>query len=188
MKIISESDIEKIVRSDEWMMDCLRAAAEFNLPDSWIAAGFLRNKVWDYISGNEKRNIKDVDLVYYNSDDLSTEVDYLLDDEMNERYPFADWEVRNQARMHIKNGFDEPYLSTIDGISNMVETATSVGVRLNKSQLEFVFCHSIDDLVNLVARPIPRFANDERLLRIYKQRIDDKKWREKWPAVKILNK
>jgi len=46
-EIASEQDISKIIEADDWMMDVLRAAEKLQLPDWWIGAGFLRNKIWD---------------------------------------------------------------------------------------------------------------------------------------------
>lgn len=53
MKITSQADITKIIQADPWMMQVLQAAETLDLPDWWIGAGFLRNKVWDAIEGNE---------------------------------------------------------------------------------------------------------------------------------------
>jgi len=183
MKIESVKDIEKLVRSDEWMMKCLRAAEDLNLPDWWIGAGFLRNRVWDEIEGNESTKPTDVDLVYFDSNDSSKETDEHYDEAMIAKYPFANWEVRNQARMHAKNGF-EPYNSTAEGISNWVETATCVAVRIKNEKLDFLFCHGLDDLIDLIARPTPRFQAKE-LIGIFKKRVKNKKWQEKWPRLKI---
>lgn len=44
--VASEADVARLVQSDPWMMKVLRAVESLNLPDWWIGAGFLRNKVW----------------------------------------------------------------------------------------------------------------------------------------------
>jgi len=183
MIIKSEKDIEKLVRSDEWMMKCLRAAEKLDLPDWWIGAGFLRNRVWDAIEGNRFVPSEDVDLVYFDSNDVKKATDERHDEMMSAKYPFANWEVRNQARMHMKNGF-KPFSSTEDGISNWVETATGVAVRLKDDKLEFLFCHGTHDLLNLIARPIPRFQNME-LIGTFSDRVKDKNWQRRWPNLKI---
>jgi hypothetical protein len=102
---------------------------------------------------------------------------------MNRDFPFADWEVRNQARMHYKNGF-EPFSSTADGIAHWTESATSVAVRLQAANLEYLFCYGTEDLFNLVARPTP-YMSSKDLMQLFRQRIDTKGWRQKWPHLQI---
>jgi len=46
---MNEQDIINLVRSDKWMMNVLQEAEKLNLPELIIGAGFLRNKVWDYL-------------------------------------------------------------------------------------------------------------------------------------------
>ena len=179
----TEEDIRQLIESDEWMMQVLSAAEILNLPDWWIGAGFLRNKVWNAIENNDSPSNTDVDLVYFDSNDIKPETDWVYDEKMKQDYPFADWQIRNQARMHVINNF-EPYTSTADGISNWVETATCTAVKLENGKLIFLFCHGIDDLVNLVARPITRFQINE-LIDTFNKRIQKKGWQKKWPHLKI---
>lgn len=183
MVIKTEEDIKHLVESDEWMMRVLRAAEKLDLPDWWIGAGFLRNKVWNAIEDDNSHSSSDVDLVYFNSKDIKPDTDWSYDEKMNQDYPIAEWEVRNQARMHYVNNF-EPYSSTENGISNWVETATCTAVKLQNGKLEFLFCHGIDDLVNLVARPISRFQTTE-LINTFNDRIKKKDWQKKWPHLKV---
>lgn len=185
MILKSEKDIAKLVESDNWMMDVLKAAEKLNLPNWWIGAGFLHNRVWDAIEDNDRSKVKDVDLVYYNVNNVNPKTDWSYDESMKKNYPFADWEVRNQARMHYVNGFD-PYTSTEDGISHWVETATCVAVRLENDKLKFLFCYGLDDLLGLVARPIQAFRTPE-LIKTFEERVRNKKWQQKWPNIKVAN-
>lgn len=184
--IKTEKDIEELVRNDPWMMRVLRAAETLDLPDWWIGAGFLRNKVWDAIEGNESQKSRDVDLVYFDNENVAPETDWHYDEKMNAEFPIAEWEVRNQARMHYKNGF-KPYTSTADGISHWVETATCVAVRIRGDKLEFLFCHGSEDLLGLVARPVAEFQDAEPVKTFY-NRIEQKKWRERWPHLQVVTK
>ncbi|RWZ78059.1 MAG: nucleotidyltransferase family protein [Candidatus Microsaccharimonas sossegonensis] len=186
MNIKSEKDITRLIESDGWMMNVLWAAKTLNLDDWWIGAGFLRDKVWDSVSNIAHRPTRDVDLVYFNLKNTRPEADWQYDEYMKKEYPFAEWEVRNQARMHYVNGF-EPYASTAEGISNWIETATCVGVRLKDKRLEYLFCYGIQDLIGLVARPVPRFQTTG-LMPIFYERIKKKQWRRKWPNLIVLEK
>lgn len=181
--ITSEKEVAALIHDDEWMMDVLQAAQKLDLADWWIGAGFLRSKVWNYIEGIDAKATRDVDLVYFNVGDISAETDWSYDEKMKKDFPFANWEVRNQARMHYVNNF-EPYKSTEDGISHWVETATCVAVRLENDELKFLFCYGTDDLFGLIARPIDQFKNPE-LIEIFHSRVKNKKWRQQWPDLKI---
>lgn len=185
MIIKSENDIEKLVLSDPWMMDVLHAAAHLNLPDWWIGAGFLRNKVWDAMEGNASKPSKDVDLVYFNAADVRPESDWKYDEQLKDAYPFAEWEVRNQARMHYVNDFD-PYTSTADGITHWVETATCVAVKLQNDKLQFLFCHGLTDLLGLIARPSPCIKGPD-LLKLFHNRVEQKQWQKRWPHLQVID-
>jgi len=181
--ITSEKEVAILVHDDEWMMDVLRAAENLNLPDWWIGAGFLRNKVWNYLEGRNVKATQDVDLVYFNASNTEAETDWSYDEKMKKDFPCADWEVRNQARMHYINDF-KPYDSTEDGIAHWVETATCIAVKLENNELKFLFCHGTDDLFGLIARPITQFK-DPSLIDTFHNRIQSKNWREQWPNLKI---
>jgi hypothetical protein len=111
-------------------------------------------------------------------------IDHQYDEKMKTNYPFAEWEIRNQARMHYVDNF-EPFTSTADGISHWVETATCTGVKLVNGKLKFLFCYGTDDLFNLIARPTPNFKNDKQLV-IFHDRVEKKRWKEKWPDLRII--
>lgn len=181
--IASELEVSRIIENDNWMMDVLRAAEEMNLPDWWIGAGFLRNKVWDYLQDNHSKPTRDVDLVYFNSTDQSAETDWELDATMKTAHPFANWEVRNQARMHYMSD-SKPFTSTEDGIKHWVETATCIAVKLEHGTLKFLFCHGTEDLFNLIARPSPFFNTESRIGTFY-SRLEHKQWKQRWPDLRI---
>jgi hypothetical protein len=183
-RIKSEDDITKIIMTDSWRMDVLRAAEGLNLTDWWIGAGFLRNLVWDTIEGRSSKPTLDVDLAHFDKQKLAPETDWEYDKKMKHDFPFANWEVRNQARMHYKNDF-APYSSTEDGIAHWVETATGVAVKLEQGKPKYLFCHGTNDLFGLIARPIAQFQTPELIDAFYK-RVEDKRWREQWPHLRIV--
>lgn len=180
---MTEDDIEDLVRRDPWMMRVLTTAEEVNLPDWWIGAGFLRNAVWDHLTGRAPLHDSDIDLVYFDASNTDPEKDWQLEDKLNKDSPFAKWEVRNQARMHQIDGFS-PYTSTADGIAHFVETATCVGIRSNNGELEFLYCYGPRDLLEIVARPIPQFQ-DASKIDVFRNRITKKQWRTRWPQLRV---
>lgn len=183
--ITSEEDIRKLIESDAWMMQALKATEALNLPDWWIGAGFLRNKVWDTLEGNESKPSRDVDLAYFNDQDETAETDWAYDEQMKHDYPFAKWEVRNQARMHYYDDLPK-FTSTEEGIAHWVETATCVGVKLVDGELKFLFCYGIDDLINLTARAVSVYDTPERIATFY-NRVNKKGWRRRWPHLTVVS-
>ena len=184
LEVKSEQDISQLIRADKWRIDVLNVAERLDLPNWWIGAGFLRNLIWDAIEGNPPRKERDVDLVYFDLAHKEPEYDWAMDEKLKSESPIAEWEVRNQARMHYVNGF-KPYASTEEGISNWVETATCIAVRQRDGKLEYLFCHGTNDLFNLIARPIEAFKT-EALLPVFYGRIEKKKWQVRWPSLQVV--
>ena len=182
---MTEKDIMALIEKDEWMMSVLRVARDLNLPDWMIGAGFVRNKVWDYLHGFDNKEVqtRDIDLIYFDRNKLTEETEKKYEDALKEKLNI-NWEPRNQARMHIKHNRKELYKNSYEALSEWPETATCVAVRLNGDDtLELFVPHGTEDLVNLIVRPSPAFLNN---LDAYRKRIHSKNWQEKWPKLKIL--
>ena len=182
---MTEEDILNLIRKDEWMMDILHTAENLNLPDWVIGAGFVRNKVWDYLHGYDKPKVDtaDIDLVYYAPNGNDQEADERLSERLKEETGI-EWEVVNEAYAHKWNNLPS-YKSTEDAISCWPETATAVGVKIENEELKLIAPYGIDDLVNLIIRPSPKFPDGVKRVR---ERITEKKWLEKWPKLKIENR
>ncbi len=182
---MTKEEILKLVYDDPWMMAVLRAAQSLQLSDWMIGAGFIRNKVWDYLHGYQQRTpYDDIDLIYFDSQDVSEASEKKFEEILGNKLK-VNWSVKNHARMHLING-DKPYASTADGLSHWVETATCTAIKLNdKDQLELIAPHGLDDLVNLIVRPSPKFT---RQLNIFYDRISKKGWLAKWPKLIVREK
>jgi len=179
---MDENDILNLVREDGEMMEILGLVSDLRLPDSWIGAGFLRNKVWDHLQGTTTPRT-DIDVIYFDAKDLSQESEDRYWQKLKDKRPDLDWSVKNQARMHLYND-EAPYKNSTDALSHWVESATCVAVALKEDgSLVLIAPHGIDDLVNMIVRPSPGFI---RSLDIYRDRLGRKKWREKWPKLKII--
>lgn len=181
---MEEKDILNLVLKDKWMMKVLRIAEKQNLKDWVIGAGFIRNKVWDYLHGFEKKEIdtSDIDLVYFDPEGNTPEQDEILSEKLKNETGI-NWEIINEAYAHTWN-HRPPYTSTEDALSKWTETATGIGIKLQNNKLALVAPNSIDDLVNLIVRRSPKFKFPGAL-ELVKKRIKDKKWLEKWPKLKL---
>ena len=180
---MTEKDILILIKKDKWMMDILRVVERLNLPDWWIGAGFVRGKVWDILHGYKKRTpLPDIDVVYFDKSDFSSETEY--EKILKKQMPEVKWSVTNQARMHVFHN-NKPYANSEEALSKWVETATCVGVRLNKNNKVILTAPwGIEDLVTLILRPTPGTDKNSGSINI---RIREKKWIKKWKKLKILD-
>ena len=179
---MTEKDILILIEKDEWMMNILRIAEKLNLPDWVIGAGFVRNKVWDYLHGYIKKEVEtnDIDLVYYDPNGNEQKADEKLSKKLRKETGIK-WEIVNEAYAHKWNNLP-PYKSTEDALSQWPETATGIGVKLECDKLKLIAPHGINDLKNLIIRPSPKFPDG---LERVKKRAKEKRWLEKWPKLKF---
>ena len=175
----------EIFAAEAWRLDALRTVAALGLPDCWIAAGYLRNPIWDRLHGYaEATPLNDLDVVYFDPEDHSKERDEALEEELRKLSPGLPWSIRNQARMHNHNG-DRPYTSTEDALRHWLETVSAVGIRLTGTgELELLAPFGFDDVFELTVRPTPH-ARDVRPA-AYRARMARKNWPAIWPSVTVL--
>jgi hypothetical protein len=174
--------VSAILRSDPIRWHLLGLIADLGLPDCWIAAGFVRNAVWDALHNRQPRPpLGDVDVIWFDPDRIEEWHDRHLEEALRGAAPSIDWSVKNQARMHTRNG-DSPYRSATDAMRYWPETATVVAARrYGRDQLEIASPLGLDDLFNLVLRPTQRFTAEK--LVIYESRVSSKAWITEWPLL-----
>ena len=165
-------------------MKQLHAARTLGLPDWCIAAGFVRNRVWDHLHGiSPPREPADIDVLYYDAADLSKETEQAFEARLSALEP-APWQIRNQARMHVWKGVPQ-HRDTADSMTYWLETVTAVGVRLEADDsLTVIAPLGTDDLLGLSCRPT---AFGRTQLDAYEARIASKGWRDLWPKVRFVD-
>ncbi len=166
--------------SDRWF--------DIHLPDCWLVAGCLAQTVWNDAFGLPATyGISDIDLVYFDGDDLSQEAE--AEHAARIRALFADlglWvDVKNEARVHLwyagKFGMAQaPYVSTEDAITTFPTTATAIGVQPRSGSLHVFSPYGLSDLLGLTVRP-----NTKQITRpIYDAKV--KKWLALWPGLRVV--
>ncbi len=167
-----------------WRRRALEVVAALDLPDCWIGAGFVRAPVWDALHGfGNPTPLDDIDVVYHDPACLDPAAEATAEARLKELLPGLPWSVRNQARMHLRNG-DRPYGSTADALCHWLETPTAVAVRLGPDRApELLAPLGLDDLVDLVLRPTPH-ARAQRMA-AFRQRVARKGWLKTWPKVRL---
>lgn len=174
--------VETLLHNDPLRWRLLGVVRDLNLPDCWIGAGFIRNAVWDHLHGRPVTPPKtDIDVIYFNPANVDPAEDRSLENRLRILEPDLDWDVKNQARMHARHG-DAPYESATDALSRWSETATAFAVRRTENdEIDITAPYGLDDLVNLVLRPPPRFVVERGAT--YRERLTKKRWLERWPLL-----
>ena len=180
----SEKDILELIKKDKWMIRILKTVKELDLNDWWIGAGFVRNKIFDYLHGYNKRTkLNDIDIIYFDKDNLDEKCEDEFQRKLENINHKVHWSVTNQARMWKLNG-SKPYKSAEDGLAHWNETATCIGVKLNyKNHFILTAPHGIKDLINLTIRLNPLSAHRRKEFEL---RLREKEWKKKWPKLKII--
>ena len=182
----TRSAIADLLRADLVRWELLGVVAGLELPDAWIAAGFVRNAVWDKLHGRDPQPLSgDVDVIWCDPQCLAPARDRAIEAELRALAPGIDWSVKNQARMHLRNG-DAPYSGATDAMRHWPETATAIAARRTIGDCcEIAAPVGIGDLLGLVLRPTSGFVADRRA--IFENRVREKRWVERWPALQLAS-
>lgn len=179
-----EKQVLEIIEHDSHLLSILRAVEELNLTDSWVCAGLMRNKVWDTLH-NTITPVNDIDVIYFDTSDISWEIEKELEKKLGCLLPNQPWTVKNQARMHSKSGFD-PFTSSYDGVAHFPETPTALAVRFHHNKLEIMAPYGLNDLFELKVKHTPFYQQGSKFHAIYINRIQQKKWEDHWINLSIV--
>ncbi|WP_226568941.1 nucleotidyltransferase family protein [Mangrovibacter yixingensis] len=180
-----EKLLRRILSADPVRMQVLYAVRRLKLSDCWVGAGFVRDAVWDHLHGYGPKNILgDVDVVWFDPQYCNPDYELHLKEQLSQQLPTLDWSVKNQARMHLRNG-DNPYSSTENALLYWPETATAIGVRLGDEDcIEVIAPFGLNDLFELRLRPTPTFEREK--LDIFNQRVNTRRWKERYPQLQLI--
>jgi uncharacterized protein len=185
------AELERLIRGEPWFVRVLETVRAAELPDAWVGAGVLRDLVWGMKSrGFDPADVADVDVAFFDADDLSPARDARAQADLRRRVPDLPWEATNQAAVHtwyatyFGGGDVEPLRSTADGVATWPETATAVAVRLaDDDRVETCAPYGLEDLLGLVWRPNWRRVSAE----VAARRLREKAPTLHWPGVRIMD-
>jgi hypothetical protein len=67
--------IIRLIEQDNVRIKALKSVASLSLPQCYIAAGFIRNLVWDSLHGKQAPTpLNDVDVIYYDASESNENV------------------------------------------------------------------------------------------------------------------
>lgn len=175
-----EADLQKIMTNSE-RMDIVRAVGHLELHDCWAAAGIVRNTVWDALHDFDTPTpLNDIDVAYFEPTDISRETELEVSLSLERQFPGYCFSVKNQARMHLRNGHS-PYHSSEDAIARWTETCTAVGVAW-RSSFKTLAPYDLNDLFTLQIRPT---SYDIQTLELVSRRVAEKRWLSLWPLLTL---
>jgi hypothetical protein len=162
--------------------------ADIGLPDCWLVAGALAQTVWNgAFELPPAHGIADVDIVYFDADDLSEETEAMQSARVRQLFEHLPvWiDVKNEARVHLWYGAKfgreiPPYVSTADAISTFPTTATAIGLQPAANEVLLLAPHGLSDLLGLIVRP-----NKKQIARpIYDAKVA--RWLALWPRLHVI--
>ncbi len=175
-------ELKKIILKEKWLMDILYSVRELGLPDWYLAAGVIRNTVWDVLHGYTKRTpLNDIDVVYFS---LEKKWDTtVLEKKLKKKYPQYTFEIVNQAFTHEYYSYKKKARNASEAIAQFVEIPTCIGVRLEKDDsLTLTAPHGLESLFAMKVSPCSR---QKEVLQRYTQRMKEKQWKKIWPKLFI---
>ena len=181
--------LRSVLSRNEILTDVMTRAATLDLPGWYVTAGCLFQTVWNVVTDRPPTNgIKDYDIFYFDSTDLSWEAEDAVIKAGQEVFGGlpAEVEIRNEARVHVwyKQKFGvpcAPHDSTESAIDSFAATTCCLGVRLEPGGEWRIYApHGLSDVFNLVVRPNPVLAPRA----VYEAKTAS--WKDEWPELMVL--
>jgi hypothetical protein len=177
--------LERAIRCNPNVVAIMAWAQAFALPSWYLGAGAIAQTVWNQLHGfDPTHGIKDYDLVYFDSHDVSAENEEII--EATARLNLGvDVDVKNEARVHLWYdtifGRTIPqYQSTEHAISTWPTTASSVGARYEETR--FIVCapFGLRDLFSMTVRANPALIDRG----VYEAK--SARWSSIWPRLTVV--
>ena len=186
--MLIRQDLLQAIQLNTDLMKILIIIRNLGLKDSWLAAGSIRNFIWNLLSDKSPFDREtDVDVIFFDPD-VSYEETVSLENRLREDFPQYQWELKNQVYMHQHSPHTVPYTSSRDAMSKYPERCTAVGLRLNEdSTLELFAPYGLEDILNFQVHPTPHFLENEDRMKLYQTRLSKKNWQEKWKNLTFSN-
>lgn len=190
-KTIYEQNEEfvSILKKNKDLMTILDYIYELNLPNFYIAAGSVFQTIWNYYD-NKPLNfgIKDIDIIYYDSNNLSKEVEKELEGKIIEHFKELNYkfDVHNEARMHLwkkekENKNINQYKNSEDAIDHWITTVHSIGITKENDNIKVYAPYGLSDIFSRTIRPIKHKDNSKEL---YDKKVAS--WQKRFEKLNII--
>lgn len=181
-----------IIKQNKELMLILDYLYELKIPNFYIAAGSIYQTIWNYYDNKPLNdNIKDIDIIYYDSNHLSKEEEMALETniinhftKLNIKY---DFDIHNEARMHLwKKENENPgidyYKNSEDAIDKWIATVQAVGITKLNNEIKVYAPYGLKDIFNRTIRPINNQYNSKEN---YKKKVNS--WNNRFKDLTIIS-
>ena len=186
--MLIRQDLLQAIQLNPDLMKILTIIRNLGLKDSWLAAGSVRNFIWNLLSDKSSFDREtDVDVIFFDPD-VSYEETVSLENKLREDFPQYQWELKNQVYMHLHSPHTVPYISSCDAMAKYPERCTAIGLRLHAdATLELFAPYGLEDILKFQVHPTPHFLENEDRMKLYQERLSKKNWQEKWKNLTFSN-
>lgn len=163
-----------LVRRSELITSIIDILVDFRDEELYLTGGVLRNTIWNKLHyRQEDFYLDDCDIIFY-SDKIDKQYEKKIENYLKISFPYLNWSVKNQARMHLRNGHAK-YKNIHEAISCFPETSSAFAIN---GQWNIIAPYGYNDLLNLRLSPTPFCKKNE--LHIFNRRVSEKKWLEEF--------
>ena len=174
--------IVELIKHDPVRVKALECVSKLGLPQCYIAAGFVRNLVWDALHGFDVATpLNDADVIYFAPDENDPNAYLHHESQLKQLMPEVNWQVRNQALMHTRNG-DLPYTCSLDAMSYWSEQETAVAIRqVAPDSYECIAAFGYESLFGYRVTHNPKRSRET-----FENRVNSKGWLVRWPSLRTV--
>jgi len=174
--------IVELIKQDPVRVKALECVSKLGLPQCYIAAGFVRNLVWDALHGFDVATpLNDADVIYFAPDENDPNAYLHHESQLKQLMPEVNWQVRNQALMHTRNG-DLPYTSSLDAMSYWPEQETAVAIRqVAPDSYECIAAFGYESLFGYCVTHNPKRSRET-----FENRVNSKGWLVRWSSLRTV--
>lgn len=180
-----------ILEENKDLMIILDYLAKLNLPNFYIAAGSIFQTIWNYYDNRPLNyGIKDIDIIYYDKDNLTKEVEQKLENQiidfLKQQNLNYEVDIHNEARMHLwkkenENKDIDQYQNSEDAIAKWIATVHAIGITKEKGQIKVYAPYGLSDIFSRTIRPIKHKGNSQEL---YNKKVAS--WQSRFSNLNII--
>lgn len=180
-----------ILKENKDLITILDYICELNLPNFYIAAGSIFQTIWNYYDQKPLNfGIKDIDIIYYDPNNLSKESEKKLENKIIEHFKALnlnyEFDIHNEARMHLwkkenENKDINQYKNSEDAIDQWIATVHSIGITKENNNIKVYAPYGLSDIFSKTIRPIKHKANSKEL---YDKKAES--WQKRFDNLNII--
>lgn len=180
-----EQELLDLARNNPHFMDAVNILNKYRLPEATIAAGAVRNLVWDQKSGQPSSFLRDNIDIYYRDPSESYEQSITTQAEISQNNSLYLWNLHNIALSSRHDDLIPQAKSINEAIAGFPEKCSAIGIQIDGNNLTVIAPFGLVELFELEVNPSPSFEKGMPKHEQYLQHIRFKHWQDRYPDLKI---